>query len=66
MAPGAAIRDYHRENLEGEQRWRDGRRERRKGEGQIIVLIAIGESRVEGRGGGEADPWSYFCFVVLS
>ena len=63
MARGAAMKDYHRENLEGEQRWREGRR---KGEGQIIVPIAIGESRVEGRGGGETDPWSYFCFVVLS
>lgn len=59
MARGAAMRDYRRENLEGEQRWREG-------EGQIIVSIAIGESRVEGRDGREADPWSYFCFVVLS
>ena len=59
MARGAAMRDYRRENLEGEQRWR------RKGEGQIIVSIAIGESRVEERGEREADPWSYFCFVVL-
>ena len=35
------MRDYRRENLEGEQRWREGRRERRKGEGQIIVPSAI-------------------------
>lgn len=35
------MRDYRRENLEGEQRWREGRRERRKGERRVIVSSAI-------------------------
>ena len=48
MAQGAATRDYHRENLEGEQGEREGRESRER----IIDPMAIGGTRVEGRGEG--------------
>lgn len=53
------MRDYHRENLEGEQRWREGKRERREGEGQFLLLLE--RAGLKGEEGEKQIPGHIFA-----